>query len=177
MQLVRLITKTQIYSIGNNLPVPSGYPIEPFIIGSMEIIGNEEEDDDGGQIIRMVCVPDEDAANLELIEENGSFFAIPRLKEMENRRTLLAISSELFNQKKDYNDKAYQALEDDIVLVVDVPVGDEMRFEYIAKRESLDDVSEPGSEPEPGSEEISTNFGGQEEENSIEVSTTDKTEQ
>ena len=155
--------------------MPSGYPVEPFIIGSMEIMGNgEEEEDDSGQIIRMVCVPDEDAANLELVEENGSFFAIPRLKEMANRRTLLAISSELFNQKKDYNDKAYQALEDDIVLVVDVPVGDEMRFEYIAKRESLNDVSEPGSEP--GSEEVSTNFGGQEEESGIEVSTTDQTE-
>lgn len=60
--IVRYVTKSFVYSVGNPMPVPEGYTVDPFIISQIKW--------DGEDTVELICTPDEEAAN-EPFDQNA----------------------------------------------------------------------------------------------------------
>lgn len=82
---VRVTTKNHVYSIGQNLPVPEGYPLEPFLIATID---HDEE------TIRFTCVPDESAAQqvtpelIKKFEDNKEEVSSEELYQLQARQAV-----------------------------------------------------------------------------------------
>lgn len=125
MELVSVVTKTFVYAIGFRLPVPPGYIEEPFIATSMRIL-DDSAMDDGEQkegekteseymestTVRIVCEPDMEAATTDPV----------RTDEMGDAE---------FDAIASYHTKAKRLAEDKMMLVVDIPITEDTRLEYL----------------------------------------------
>jgi len=142
MELVRVVTKNFVYALGFRLPVPPGYLEEPFIATSMSLLESEPQqgqgessgatqeetstdkvsDDDGGVFepttIRIVCYPDMDAATSD-----------PQSPEPEDEQT--EEQRIAYEALASYHAKARQAAQDHLLMIIDVPISEDTRMEYI----------------------------------------------
>lgn len=136
--IVRVITKDRVYSIGQRLPVPEGYPVEPFFISVIQTV----DDDEGNELIEFTCTPDEEAS-----DEVGS------AREP-------GTTDELWEALQAYRNQARQAVELKWLVLATIPRND-ARIEMIITAEEYvqmqtvqesdmpDVVEQPEQLPEP----------------------------
>lgn len=53
--ILRIVTPKQVYCLGRPLPVPEGYPVEPFIVAEIQ---PTFKDDETILNFQLICVPD-----------------------------------------------------------------------------------------------------------------------
>jgi len=125
--IVRVVTNSRVYSIGHRLPVPEGFPPEPFIISIIQL----GEDENGGEVVEFVCTPDEDAA-----KEVGS----PRPPEM---------TDEHWERLEQYRSNAKQAMDFKWMIVASIPRMNERIETLITSDEYLSAMAEEDDAPAP----------------------------
>ena len=151
MSLVRLITSNFVYAVGQHLPVPPGYVVEPFLITSIEQIDEivtTEEGEEVSQHIRFICLPDIDSAKRGPGEEPVQ----PKPSEFDDRAdynlAFAAYVQDLAGHaaQKKYCEQAWKAHQDGIAFVAKIPVTDDIRFEYLIQQSELEQASEPDAD-------------------------------
>lgn len=167
MHLVRLITSNSVYAIGQHLPVPPGYSVEPFLIASIEQIDEivtTDEEEEVSQYIRFVCLPDVDSAEKGPGEEPVR----PKPADFDDRHDYdLAFAAYVqdlagYMAQKKYCEQAWKADQDKIAFVAKIPVTDDIRFEYLIMQSELEQQA-AGQEPETevdSESEVSNGNGG-----------------
>jgi len=144
MQLVRIVTPNSVYAIGQHLPVPPGYTVEPFLIAAIELveeITGEGEEQDVTQFVRFICLPDKDSGEKGPPSEPEE----PTLTQFGSREDF-AIAYQQYEQEmvgymaqKKYCEQAWQAHIDKIAFLAKIPITDDMRFEYLIMQNELEE--------------------------------------
>ena len=157
MRLVRLVTSNFVYAMGQHLPVPPGYLVEPFLITSIEqieesIVSDEEEEVSQG--IRFFCLPDKESAEKGPPNRPEEPKSTDFRDEEQYIAALQQYNDELigYQAQKKYCEQAWQAVSDGIAFVAKIPITDDMRLEYLAIQSELEQETASEVEKQIGQE-------------------------